>query len=54
MLHAHVAILVVFILVLSAPITFSRLIDHSVSPTGIERELSQTELNHIYTLLSER
>ncbi|SUQ28286.1 Uncharacterised protein [Vibrio vulnificus] len=54
MLNAHVAILVVFIVVLSAPITFSRLIHHCVSPTIFERELNQTELNHVYTLLSER
>lgn len=54
MLHTYIAILVVFILVLSTPITFSRLIPHPVNPTDIERELSQTELNHIYTLLSER
>ncbi|SUQ34141.1 Uncharacterised protein [Vibrio vulnificus] len=54
MLHAHVAILVVFIVVLSAPIAFSRLIHHCVSPAIFERELSQTELNHVYTLLSER
>ncbi|OJI22247.1 hypothetical protein VVNSV5830_00589 [Vibrio vulnificus] len=53
MLKTHSVILLIFILVLSAPITFSRLIHHSVNPTNHERELSQTELNSVYALLSE-
>ncbi|MGR5266984.1 hypothetical protein ACPV5R_04445 [Vibrio astriarenae] len=46
--------LIILLIVLITPLAFARLIHYSVDQPNLGWEPSQTDINHIYTLLRER